>query len=562
MGFSGTTSFWPRRRGGVACALACVQACVLLILAACRVGAAECAGPADLEAGIRARATAEGYSQLGRWFADRKQFGCAADAFSAAFKMEPNSASVTYLWGVSLYSAGRSEEAVSALRRAEELDPGNVHVHLALGEALDTGKNTDEAESEWRAALTLDPGSTAALDHLAQDLIAQQDYRGVVALLDGPARGAAGSTPNRSAVECLDLGIALAGTGRFEDAAVVLRKGMDAFPDSMPVADELATVLMFLARADDAYAVLERALERHPDDEATQLLYMRILVARNSDKAQALGQKLLAEYPEQWEVLYLNGLMELHEGDAKTARAHLERSIALNPGDGEGYAALGNTLAQLGDLAGARRSLEKAIATGDREPEVEFDLARVLERLGLTAEAQSALGVYQQMKKAQTDRAQAAGEVESGDQAIAAGDPARAAALYRQAAGTDPEEALIFYKLGMALDKTKDVDGEKTALEEAIRLKPDFAEAQNQMGYLAVRAGDAAGAEGYLRAAVKASPSFVVAWVNLAAALTAEGKWADAREALKSAQALDPSNASARQLGQLLAQEPAQEPVQ
>lgn len=554
MSFSRTASFGPWRRGGVACVLACI----LLILAACRAGAAECAGPADLEAGIRAKPTAEGYSQLGRWFADRKQFGCAADAFAAAFRIEPKSASLAYLWGVSLYSAGRSEEAAGALRRAEELDPGNSHVHLALGEALDGLKRPVEAEGEWRTALALDPGSTAALDHLAQDLIAQQDYRGVVALLDGPGSGATGPARNRPAVECLDLGIALAGTGRFEDAAVALRKGMDLYPDSMPVADELATVLMFLARADDAYAVLERALERHPDDEATQLLYLRILVARNSDKAQTLGRKLLAQYPEQWEVLYLNGLMELHDGDAKTARAHLERSIALNPGDAEVFAALGNTLAQLGDLAGARRSLEKAIAAGDREPEVEFDLARVLERLGLTAEAQSALGVYQQMKKAQTDRAQAAGEAESGDQAIAAGDAARAAALYRQAAGIDPDEALIFYKLGMALDKNKDVDGEKTALEEAIRLKPDFAEAENQMGYLAVRAGDAAGAEGYLRAAVKASPSFVVAWVNLAAALTAEGKWADAKEALKSALALDPNNASARQLGQLLAQEPVQ----
>jgi tetratricopeptide (TPR) repeat protein len=504
---------------------------------------------------MQAAPTGESYLQVGSWFADRKQFNCAAEAFASASRLQPDSGSTSYLWGLSLYSANRFDEAIAPLRRAAQLAPGDLRPRLVLGEALERTKKVPEAVNEWRAALAIDPGSAAALDHLSQDLMVEKDYRSVVALLDSPAAaGPVATNRAESPTQQLNLGVALAGMGRFDDAAQALRKGLGAHPDSMPIADELATVLMFLAHVEDAYGVLDHALARHPDDLPTQLLYLRILVARNSDRAPALGQRLLAAYPGQWEVLYLNGLLESKEGNFRPARTHLDRSLALHPSDDEAHAALGNVLAQLGNLPGAQRNLEQAIAFGDKQPEVEFDLARVLQRLGKGPQAQEKLALYQQMKKEETARTQAAGQVESGDQAMAAGDAARAASLYREAAGGGgADEALVLYKLAMALDKTKDTAGEKAALERAASLSPDLAEAQNQLGYLAMHGGDAARAEGCFRAAVKASPAYVVAWVNLAAALIAEGKWPEAKQVLAQVQTLDPGNATARQLSQAIA---------
>jgi tetratricopeptide (TPR) repeat protein len=527
----------------------------LLVLADCPAARASCVAPPHLRAAIQTKPTAEGYSALGKWYADRRQFDCAADAFAAAFRMAPTSARLAYLWGLSLFSAGRQEASLAPLGQAAGLDPHDVEPRLVLGEALEQMKKTDDADADWRAVLTIDPRSKMARESLAQDLMNQKDYAGVVALLEGGGDEAASPT------QYLDLGTALAGLGRFADAAEELRRGVTAYPDSMPNADELATVLMVLARVDDAYAVLDDALKRHPEDQQTQLLYLRILVARRSDKAQALAAKLLQQSPDQWEVLYLNGLLESENGNLKAARAHLERSIASNAGYGESRAALGNLLAQVGDLAGARRNLEKAIALGDNEPEVQFDLARVYERVGMSEQAKERIAIYQQIKKAQSDRAQAAGEVESGDQAMTVGDATRAAALYKQAAEAkvfpDADQARVYYKLGMALDKSKDIDGEESALTEAIRLNGDFAEAQNQLGYLAIRGGNAMRAEGFFRAAVRTSPRFVVAWVNLAAALTEDGKLNEARAALGRALALDPDNRPARDLSQLIDQQAA-----
>ena len=116
---------------------------------------------------------------------------------------------------------------------------------------------------------------------------------------------------------------------------------------------------------------------------------------------------------------------------------------------------------------------------------------------------------------------------------MTAGDPAQAVSLYKEALETDPDEPLLYYKLSRALDKVKDFAGEKAALQRAIQLNPNLAEAQNQMGYLADRDGDLAQAEGYFRVAVRASPSYVAAWINLAATLASQAKWQDARQALE-----------------------------
>ena len=113
-------------------------------------------------------------------------------------------------------------------------------------------------------------------------------------------------------------------------------------------------------------------------------------------------------------------------------------------------------------------------------------------------------------------------------------------------------EPLLSYKLARALDKSNDLVNEKVALQRAIQLNPNLAEAQNQMGYLTARGGDAGSAETYFRAAIQASPSYVSAWINLAATLASETKWQDALEAVNHALTIDPSNAEVRQLQQAI----------
>ncbi len=508
---------------------------------------ATCTPPPKLKAELQDKPSAEAYADVGAWFGNQKQFGCAADAYASAAKLQPDSGSYQYLWGLSLFSDGRATEAEEPLHAAARLNSSDVRPHLVLAAALDQLKRTADAEAEWRAALAIDPDSETALDALSQDLINDKDYLGVIVLLGKP-----GEARVRSPMQSLNLGVAYASLTMLSEASTALREGLNTAPDSLPLARELALVLKLLSRNGEAYAVLDLALQHHPGDLDTELLYCRMLVSGHSENAPPLLHKVLLAHPDNAEALYLSSVLETEDGDFTQARQHLERSVALNPGDAKAQMALGNVLARFQDLQGAKEHFEKAIALDVPDPEVHYDLAKVLQSLGEGNQAQQELRTYQQLKKAQADRTEAAGKAEVGDEAMAAGDAAKAVALYRAALASNPDEPLLSYKLSRALDKTNDVAGEKAALLRAIQLDPDLAEAQNQMGYLTIREGDATAAEAYFRAAVHASPSYVSAWINLAATLASEGKSPDAKDAVDHALAIDPSNANARDLEQAI----------
>jgi Flp pilus assembly protein TadD len=284
----------------------------------------------------------------------------------------------------------------------------------------------------------------------------------------------------------------------------------------------------------------------------TEILYLRVLVSRKSEKAPELGRKLLLTAPQNWEVLYLNAQLEMREGQLALARTYLEQSIALKPDYFQTQNALGNVLSRLNDFAMAKEHLEKAIALGDTDPAVRYELARVLQNLGEVKPAQEKMRIFQEMRKAESDRTLAVGRIDEGDKALAAGNGAQAVTLYREALANDPDEARLNYKLAKALDKTGDFVSERAVLQRTIELNPNLAEAQNQMGYLAAKNGDDAQAESCFRAAVQASPSYLVAWVNLAATLAGEAKWQDAKQALAKALEIDPNNSQARRLNQVI----------
>jgi tetratricopeptide (TPR) repeat protein len=517
---------------------------VATLSAACAAAWGErCTPPASF---VKAELSAISYASLGNWYGQHEQIACAAQAFAQAVRLEPTSAIYAYLWGMSLYSAGDDEEAVASLLQAEKLDPSDIRTHLALGAALEHMKMG--AKEQWRAALDLDANNTQAAENLSQDLIAEKDYAGVVALLDKPARSSV-----RSPLESLNLGLSLAAIGRTMDAARVLGEGLKADPDSLPIAREQALVLMLLNRNQEACALLEHTVEKHPEDESTQVLYLRFLVTSKSDRAAEQAENLLASYPKQWEVRYLNGVLAERAGELPSARAFLEQATAMNPGYTPAHHALGNLLAQMGEMRAAKEELEKAIVLGDKSPEVHYYLARALQRMGDGQHAQEEMSIYKQLKNELSGRTMAAGNTEWGDRAMRDGAYAQAAEHYRDALANDPQDATLYYKLSRALDRTHDTEVEREALLHAIALDPKLAEAQNQLGYLAVRGGDAVVAESYFRAAVRASDSYVVAWVNLAATLASESKWDEADEAVKHARALDAENAEARRLSEAIA---------
>ncbi len=518
---------------------------LLIAIAACLAGSALAAGapciatPA-LEAKVQAHPDAPAYTDLGMWFGDHQQYNCAIDAFRAALKFEPGSARLYYLIGLSLYSTGQSTEAVSALQRSIQLIPDTVKPHLILGAALAQLHRNAEAKAEWAAALNIDPHSTEAIDFLSKMLVAEGDYGGTIALLRS-----ASLDENLS----LRLSFAYEKMGNLDGARAVLKTALRAKPASLPVADALETILVKQSLFQDAIRQAAKTAQLHPGNLEAERNYFRLMVL-NDDYALAapLGRKLLLKAPHDFEVLYLNGVMERASGQFPAARKHLEEAVALDPKHYNARYNLGVVLAELKDNQGAKEHLERALELGATEPQIRFKLASVLRALGETEQAQEQLKLYQQELQDQNNRTLAASKAAQGDKEMATGDPQKAVAFYREAVGATPNNPLLTFKLTLALDRTGAVDEERALLEKTVQAHPEFALAQNQLGYLASRGGDSAEAEAHFRQAVQSAPGYVQAWVSLAATLGMESRFPEAQQALASALQLDPQNAQALQL--------------
>ena len=517
---------------------------IVLAIAACLSAslcvAVTCAGPPELQAKIRKQPETETYIQLGTWFGDHRQYECALEAFRAGLKLEPGSAQLYYLVGLTLYSSGHSEDAVSPLQQSIQLIPDALKPHLILAMALSQLHRMPEANAEWETALKIDPRSTQAFDGLSKSLLGEGNYRAVIALLQ--------TAPPKEPDLALDLSRAYDLAGMLDEAAKILQEALRVNPSSMPLSEALVMILARQAHFEDAAKLAAKRVQLHPHDLKAQELYLHVLVLNDDvETAQPLARNLLAAAPHEFGVLYLNGVIERDSGNFPAARKHLEEAVTLDPSHYNSRYNLGVVLAELGDPKGAREQLEKALALGAHEPQIRFKLAAVLRTLGETQLAQEQLKLYQQEEKAKSDRTLAASKSTQAAKEMESGNPAKAAELYREALDAYPNASLA-YKLAIALDGAGDTDQERTVLEQAIQIDPDFALAQNQLGYLASRGGDTASAEEHFRQAVRASPGYTQAWVSLAATLGMESRFPEAQEAVASALRLDPNNAEAQQL--------------
>jgi tetratricopeptide (TPR) repeat protein len=515
----------------------------LLWLGSAHVGWAACTPPGSFAQRLKVRPDAASYADLGAWFAEHDQPVCAAESFRKALQKQPESAPYAYLLGLSLSKAGQPGQAIVPLQRSISLDSTPVAPHLLLGSVLDQLGHRADAELQWRLALGLDPRSSAALENLSRDLLADGNYVSVIEMLR-PLTTERGLSPEAA----VNLSVAYSKSGLLDNAFDVLQTAIHANPVSVPVAEALSAVLVMQGRYHDAIGILSVAAQQHPEDTQLQIRYLHLLAIAHDPEAEPLCGHLLKAEPQQWELLYLMGLLRRQGGDVEGARTWFEKSVARNPNYADSHFQLGLVLASLNDNLAAKEHLEKAIALGFHDPQVHYDLGRSLRALGNKDAAQQQFQLYQQGQLADLNESRAATKSYEADQAQADGNFAQAAADYREALGMDPTEPLLAYRLAMALDKTRDVAGERSALEQALHVNPRMAVAQNQLGYLDSVDGNTDAAVQHFQLAVEADPGYTKAWMNLAAAQCMESKWHDARSALAHVLELDPGSVPAHDL--------------
>jgi len=527
--------------------LAHVQAGILLVvcLGAFQSAKAEpCAGPNLLETQIHLHPNAEAYTALGTWFSANRQPDCAMEAYSAGLKLESGSARLYYLLGRSLFTSERKQEAIAPLQQSIQLDRGQMDAHLLLATVLASLGRDKDAVAQWQSALLIDPASKKALDGLAKSLISIGDYEAVIGRLRVEARD-----ENLT----LDLAVAYRKAEQFDEAAQVLTDGLKSYPNSVSLAGALVSLDAHQSHYAAARARAEELALGHPEDLEAQRIYLRTLVVTGDNEAALpVGRKLLALAPQDADLLNLNGFLERKAGDYPAARKHLEEAIELTPNDFNPRVNLGLVLVQLKENASAKEQLEKAIALGATEPQVHFELAKALRALGETEEAQKQLRLFQEGLKAEADQSLAVLKATEAAEAAKNGDNRKAADLYREACAAEPNDAVLAYRLSVALGELEDRAGQRAALDDAIRKDPNMVGAHYDLGFLEFRSGNNTAAEEQFRLVVKQVPENVQAWVSLAAVLATESRFPEARDAVASALKANPKNPAALDLNRKL----------
>ena len=540
------------------CQLRCAGRCLIRLAFACTgalavsqpLWSASCVGPAPLEARVHSHPDAEVYAALGVWFGEHHRSECAAQTFQAGLKLEPNSPRLSYLLGLSLYTAGKLQESVTPLRHAVELDPKNEKAHLLLASALSGLNRGNEAFFEWQAALRINSNSKMALDGIAKTLLAAGDNDTVIAQL-------ASMQLDENLAQ--DLAIAYGRAGQLDKAADTLSQELKTYPDSTALTASLVSVYVKQLRLEEADKLAEQLARRNPRNLEAQRVYLQELVFNGKNQtAVPMARKLLAQAPHDADFLYLNGVVERAIGEFTAARKHLEEAEKLDPNRYSIHFKLGCTLEQLEDYEGAKAQLQKAIELDPAQLESRVELAKVLRKLGETEAAKQQLLLYQNQLEETSNGAVAAQKSTQAAEAARAGDKQQAVSLYREAIAAVPNDAGLQYRLAQVLSDLNDTKGERTALEQAVKIDPAFALAQYQLGYLDSLDGDTADAEQRLRMAIKASPGYVQAWLALAATLARESRVPEALQAVDSALKIAPDSREALELRKNLAAAQAQ----
>ena len=242
---------------------------------------------------------------LGLAYVKLKRWPEAVETFSGLARRQADSSEAAYFHALSLFNAGRPEEAEREARRALRLDAGAANAHTLLGIVLASrgGANLEAADALAQAA-TLDPQNFDAHFYLGRVQYAAKEHAAAAKSL----RAAVALNP-RHAEARFFLGTVLEAAGESAAAAAAYQELIRAEPESAYGQVGLGALLVKQGRTDEAVAALRRAVSLDPQNfEAHLSLGRALALASRFEEAVAPLGRATALAPERSDAHYQLGL--------------------------------------------------------------------------------------------------------------------------------------------------------------------------------------------------------------------------------------------------------------
>jgi DNA-binding winged helix-turn-helix (wHTH) protein/TolB-like protein/Tfp pilus assembly protein PilF len=184
----------------------------------------------------------------------------AEAGFKRAIELNPNYGPAHQWYGVSLAGAGRVDEAVAEVKRAQQVDPLSRTISAVVGWMLYLARDYDTAIEQEKVVLEMDPNF--ALAHRYLGLIYEQKRMYAEAISEfQKAEWLSGAKP----LDSSSLAHAYAIAGKRAEARQILKKVSEGPPEVYFPAQDIALIYVGLGEKDLAFDWLEKAVqERSP----------------------------------------------------------------------------------------------------------------------------------------------------------------------------------------------------------------------------------------------------------------------------------------------------------
>jgi DNA-binding winged helix-turn-helix (wHTH) protein/TolB-like protein/Flp pilus assembly protein TadD len=180
----------------------------------------------------------------------------AEAGFRRAIELNPNYGPAHQWYGVCLAGAGRLDEAVAEVKRAQQVDPLSLTITSVVGWMLYLDRDYDKAIAQEKIALEMDPNF--ALAHRYLGLAYEQKGMNTEAISEfQKARALSASRPLDSG----SLAHAYALAGRTDEALQIINEAKKQ--DIYFPAYDIALIYVGLGHKDPAFEWLDKAVEEH-----------------------------------------------------------------------------------------------------------------------------------------------------------------------------------------------------------------------------------------------------------------------------------------------------------
>jgi tetratricopeptide (TPR) repeat protein len=183
-----------------------------------------------------------------------KQYKCVVNAQEQIRALDAGSARADMLAGEAFDRMQQGAAALKELNAAVQANPKEPNVHFGLGYLLWAQSKWEDAAKEFDLELQNDPQHMKARVYLADSRLRLNEFAKALPVLEK-----LDTSEESEPLVHLDLGIAYANTGRYEDAVRELQIAVESDPANAESHLQLAKAYQSIGRTDEANAEFDRA---------------------------------------------------------------------------------------------------------------------------------------------------------------------------------------------------------------------------------------------------------------------------------------------------------------